>query len=101
MSTIVATVVNGHDLALYDTETNLWLGTQKDTGQAEFQPTTDGKPAPYLYDIEGADAEEWERRCRKGSKDCGIELGELVELAADDPKPWAPDGRYFQVKAFD
>ncbi len=101
MSTIVATVVNGHDLALYDTETNLWLGTQKDKGQAEFQPTPDGKPAPYLYDIEGADAEEWERRCRKGSKDCGIELGELVELAADDPKPWAPDGRYFQVKAFD
>lgn len=99
MSTIVATVVNGHDLALYDTETNLWLGTQKDKGQAEIEPSPSNEPAPYLYDIEGATAEEWERRCRKGSKDCGIELGELVELTPANPKPWAPDGRYFQVTA--
>ena len=99
MSTIVATVVNGHDLALYDTETNLWLSTAKDGGQAEIQPTSDGQPAPYLFDIEGDDALEWERRCRKGSKDCGIELGQLVTLSPDDPKPWAPAGAYFTVDA--
>ncbi len=92
---VAVAVNNGYGLALYDPQKNRWLALDQTGPKLTTIPTVDGKPEPYLTELDADDNQAWEAQARFESSIVGVSLGNYFEPPLAERPDWAHDGRWF------
>ncbi len=88
-------VNNGFGLALFDPDRKTWLALDRTGAHLTAEPTVDGKPEPYLTELDAQDNQAWEAQARFESGVVGVSLGNYFEPPLAERPDWAQDGRWF------